>query len=122
MAGRGFKTLTMKIAYIAHPVGGDVTGNLEKIRAIVRKINLEEPRVVPFVPYYADCVAMDDSVPAERARGFKNNYAFFRKGMVDELRIYGEHISPGMKKEIEWAHMNRIPVVNYITAETTGNK
>lgn len=40
----------MKTAYIAHPVSGDVKGNVEKIIAIVRHINLTEPDIVPFVP------------------------------------------------------------------------
>ena len=55
---------TMKIAYIAHPVAGDVSGNIEKILKIVRDINLTMPDVVPFVPYMADLLAMnDDKIP-----------------------------------------------------------
>lgn len=67
----------MKIAYIAHPVGGDVENNLTLIREIVLKINLEEEDVVPFVPYYSDVVSMDDSNPEQRARGLKTIYIYF---------------------------------------------
>ena len=101
----------MVIAYIAHPISGDVDGNLKKIREIVRHINLTEPDVVPFVPYYADIVSMDDSVPEERARGIQNDMAILLSGMVSELRLYGDRISAGMKAEIEIAKGMKIPIV-----------
>jgi len=107
----------MKISYIAHPIGGDVEGNLAKIRDIVREINLTEPDTVPFVPYYADCVSMDDSVAAERVRGIKNDHQFFYKGVIDEVRLYGDRISAGMKSEIILARDYGIPVTP-MTKET----
>lgn len=100
----------MKIAYIAHPIGGDVENNLAKIRAIVREINLTEPDVVPFAPYYADCVSLDDSNPAERTRGIRNDMALFQRGVIDEVRLYGERISNGMSEEILLADSLKILV------------
>lgn len=100
----------MKVVYVAHPVGGDVKGNLAKIRRIVREINLKDETVVPFVPYYVDCVSMFDAVPEERARGFKNNKQLLQSGMVHELWLYGDRISPGMATEIEWAKEKGIPI------------
>jgi hypothetical protein len=38
----------MKVAYIAHPIKGDVESNLAEIRDIVRNINLNQPDVVPW--------------------------------------------------------------------------
>ncbi|MCK9452843.1 MAG: hypothetical protein M0Q90_14205 [Bacteroidales bacterium] len=93
----------MKIAYIAHPISGDVAGNLKRIEAIGRKINNEEPDTVPFANYFFDCYTLSDDIPAERARGIKNNNALMRKGFIDELRLYGNTISPGMIHEIEIA-------------------
>ena len=101
----------MKIAYIAHPISGDVEGNLAKIRAIVREINLTEPDVVPFVPYYADCVSMDDSNEIERERGIKNDTFILESGIVDELRLYGDRVSNGMQNEILIALRELIPIV-----------
>ena len=102
----------MRIAYIAHPVGGAVGANLEKIREIVRYINYSEPNVVPFVPYYADVVSLNDSNPHDRSRGFKNGEAIFiRPGVIDELRLYGSHISTGMKQEIILARAMNIPII-----------
>jgi hypothetical protein len=101
----------MKIAYIAHPIGGDVKANLKRIEEIGRKINIEEPNVVPFAPYFFDCHAMDDGVPEERLRGIKNARALFRKGFIDEVRLYGDRISKGMMDEIELAVLMDIEVI-----------
>jgi hypothetical protein len=101
----------MKIVYIAHPVGDDVKGNLEKIRQIVRNINLTEPEVLPFAPYYLDCLALDDNNPEERARGIKNGTELLKRGFIDELRLYGDRISAGMRAEIQLASVLNIPVV-----------
>ena len=91
----------MKIAYIAHPISGDILGNLKKIEAIGREINMKEPDVVPFAPYYFDCHCLNDDIEAERERGIKNDIALFRKGFIDELRLYGDRISAGMLHEIK---------------------
>lgn len=32
----------MKVVYITHPISGDIKGNLKKIEAMGRQINLEE--------------------------------------------------------------------------------
>lgn len=93
----------MKIVYIAHPVGGDVKGNIKKILSIVREINLTEKDVVPFVPYLADIQAMNDDDPSERQRGFRNNKEFFDLEVMHELLVCGERISSGMRQEILWA-------------------
>ncbi|MDY0200993.1 MAG: hypothetical protein RBR40_08395 [Tenuifilaceae bacterium] len=107
----------MKIAYIAHPISGDVAGNLKRIEAIGRQINLEEPETVPFANYFFDCYALRDDIPAERARGIKNNNALMRKGFIDELRLYGNTISPGMIHEIKLALQLDIPIRS-MTLET----
>lgn len=99
------------ISYICHTIGGDVEGNLKKIDAIVRQINLEEPDVVPFVPYYADIKAMNDAIPLERDRGMRNDAEFFKRHTMDEVRVYGDRISAGVANEIRMAQEEGIPVV-----------
>jgi len=109
----------MKIAYIAHPIGGDVKSNLAKIQDVVLKINREEPETVPFAPYYLDCLILDDSVPEDRLRGIKNDHEFFERGFIDELRLYGDTISAGMEAEIELAREYKIPVIPMTTGTKT---
>ena len=101
----------MIVAYIAHPISGNVVENLAKVGKIVREINLTEPDVVPFVPYYVDCICMNDNIPYERARGIQNDKHLLESGVVDELRLYGDRISEGMKAEILLADKLRIPIV-----------
>lgn len=98
------------IVYIAHPIGGNVLANLMKVAAIVRTVNMNSESVVPFVPYFADCVALDDGNPAERKRGIENGLAVLTSGCVDEVWLYGDGISEGMRSEIEVARRNGIPV------------
>lgn len=101
----------MKIAYIAHPVGGDVSGNIEKIKAIGRQINKNEPNVVPFAPYFFDLFTLDDADFYERERGIRNDTELFNRGFIDEVRLYGNRLSAGMKFEILQALKLGIPVV-----------
>lgn len=86
--------------------------NLAKIRGIVRHINLTEDDVVPFVPYYVDIVCMDDSIPEERSRGIKNDTHILKSGMVDELWLFGDRISHGMKDEIDLARARGIRILS----------
>lgn len=103
--------MSMKIAYIAHPISGDVAGNLEKIRLIGREINLTEPDTVPFAPYWFDCHCLDDNKPAERERGIRNDKALLEAGFVDEIRLYGDRISTGMRQEIDIAFNQGIVII-----------
>lgn len=93
----------MKVVYIAHPISGNIKMNLIKIEVIGRRINQNEPNVVPFAPYYFGCNILDDDIKSERERGIKNNVALFKKGFIDELRLYGNRISSGMYHEIKLA-------------------
>ena len=101
----------MLVAYICHQISGDVSNNLMSIRAIVREINLTMPDTVPFVPYFADCRALDDSNISERRRGFKNNEYILRSGIVNALWLYGPRISAGMEEEMKIAVAMNIKIV-----------
>lgn len=103
-----------KIIYIAHPIGGDIKGNLEMVGEIYRQISLYRPDVIPFAPYIATIACLNDNVPQERAIGFEHNKAFFDKGIIDEVWLYGDRISNGMAQEIAWAYSLGIPVVSMI--------
>ena len=100
----------MKVVYIAHPISGDIKGNLEKIRLIVREINLTLPDVVPFAPYWLDSHALDDTVPSERERGIANDHELFKRGFIDELWVCGR-VSTGVAAEISIAEELGIPVI-----------
>lgn len=91
----------MKLCYIAHPISGDIEANLADLRRIIRHINVNYPSVVPFAPYMADVLSMDDNIPEERERGIKNDIAILRSGVVNELWLTGDKISKGMATEVQ---------------------
>lgn len=101
----------MKVVYIAHNISGDIPANLNKIRAIVRHINLTMPNVVPFVPYFSDVMALHDDIPEEREKGIKNNIHLLESGIVDELWVYSHSLSTGVTEEIKLAEKLNIPVI-----------
>ncbi len=100
----------MKIVYISHPIKGDKAGNIEKIIKIVRSINLFLPDIVPLTNYIADCLALNDDVKEERDKGLSNDEAILQSGIVDELWVFGNEISDGMRIEIDVAQKIGIPV------------
>lgn len=103
----------MKVVYIAHPISGNIKENLESIRRIVRNINLSNNDVVPFAPYWLDCHALNDSIPEERERGIKNDIELFNRDFIDEVWLYGDRVSNGMKAEIALAEKLGIPVLDF---------
>ena len=105
----------MIIAYICHPVSGRIESNLHEIREIIRNININEPNVIPFCPWYADVKSLNDDVTLERNRGMQNNEFLLRKGFIDEIRIYGNRISSGVEAEIKIAVEMGIKIVNKST-------
>jgi len=105
--------MSMTIAYIAHPISGDIEANLADLRRIVKKINLQYPMIMPFVPYYADVVSMDDRIPEERARGIRNDIEIISRKVPDQLWLTGKSISAGMQAEADAARAAGIPVYDY---------
>lgn len=103
----------MRVVYIAHPIAGNITDNLDDIIRIVRKINLTMPDIAPIVPYFADILALSDHIPSERERGISNSIALINKGFFDECWLTGNHISVGMKAEAALFESLNIPVVDY---------
>lgn len=98
-----------KTVYIAHPVAGDVKGNAQKILEICSEIHTKN--VIPVVPYLVSIQYLNDDAIEERRLGIEVNIECFHRGMVDEVWLYGERISPGMKEEVLLAFKLNIPVI-----------
>jgi hypothetical protein len=99
-----------KVVYIAHPISGDVKSNIEKILKIVHDIQVSTPDVLAFAPYIVDCLAMDDDNPVHRKIGIENDFFLLRSGIVKELWLFGDRISPGMADGVKLADELGIPV------------
>ena len=87
----------MKKVYICSPLGGNVEENLEQVKHYTKyALKCGTAPVVPH--FYALC--LDDNDPKEREIGIAAglNLLWF----CDEMWIFGDRISEGMKTEIQF--------------------
>jgi hypothetical protein len=119
-----------KIVYIAHPIYGQikrkldtvkfintVNNNLSRVASICKKIHNVD--IIPLAPYLASLQYLDALNFHHMSLVIGVNEFFFKKRAMDEVWLYGQKVSPGMKQEIEWAHLYKIPVVPKTKATTT---
>lgn len=100
--------MKIKTVFIAHPLRGDVAGNIKRVRSICKELHSET--LIPYVPYLATIQYLSDDISEERWLGMMaNNELLFRK-FIDEVWLYGDQISAGMAMEVRIAHKLNIPV------------
>ena len=93
--------MSEKVVYIAHPIGGDVQGNIKDVLSILRDISFNQKDVIPIAPYVVCCQYLDDNVPEERAIGIVADNMYFKKAYMDEVWFSGPRFSFGMKEEVK---------------------
>lgn len=87
----------MRKVYICAPLGGDVEGNLKRVREYARyALKCGTAPVVPH--FYALC--LDDNVPEERELGMAAGMSLL--WFCDELWIFGDEVTEGMAAEIQF--------------------
>ena len=96
----------MKLIFVASPYAGDVEKNIEYAKEACRHI-LNEGHAF-FCPHLLYPQILDDDNMEERDIGIKMGKEFLNK--CDELWVFGNHISNGMFKEIEFARNKNIPI------------
>ena len=101
----------MKTVWIAHPIAGDVEGNVARVEKLVHHLLRSAPAVVPVVPYLTWLEVLDENRAEDRQLGMSKNKAFFRRGFLDELWICGDR-SVGVSLEIQWAEDAGVPVMD----------
>lgn len=99
----------MKVCYLAHPISGDVHGNVQKVLRLVNHLLRSAPAVMPFAPYISSLMILDDSREEDRRLGIMSNLVWFEKRVIDELWICGD-LSEGVQREIDWADDNGIHI------------
>lgn len=88
----------MKKVYICSPLGGDVAGNIRRVKNYAKYALL--CGTAPVVPhFYALC--LNDENPKEREIGLNAGLSLL--WFCDELWVFGDRISEGMAKEINFA-------------------
>jgi len=101
----------MKLAYMAHPVSGNVEENLKSAKRWLRWLTESREEPMTFIaPWITDCEIWDDSRPGDRALGLARCMEVISR--CDELWIVGGRISDGMRQEIAHAKRHDITTVN----------
>lgn len=80
-----------KTVFIGHPIDGDVTGNVEKVLKICQFVHTKD--IIPVAPYLVSLQYLDDGVVEDRKLGMEANHECFRRRYIDELWLFGDHIS-----------------------------
>jgi hypothetical protein len=101
MAKRRTAKRTVKIVFVAHPISGDVKGNMKKVLKICAEIY--KGNIIPVAPYLISLQYLNDEVIEDRKLGMDANHECFYCGYVDELWLFGDRISSGMVGEIKLA-------------------
>ena len=99
----------MKIVFISHPIAGDVKNNIAKIISLCASIHTVE--IFPVAPYLLTLEYLRDEVGEERALGLQSGLEYLRRGHVDELWLFGDKITAGMRQEIMAARETGILIV-----------
>lgn len=95
----------MRKVYICAPLGGNVEANLRKVKRYTKyALKCGTAPVVPH--FYALC--LNDRIPKEREIGMAAG--LFLLWFCDELWIFGDEVSEGMKAEIQFCQSFDIPV------------
>ena len=103
-----------KKVYICAPLGGNVRENLENA-VLYTKYALKQGVAPITTHFYALC--LDDDNPQELALGMSAGMSLL--WYCDELWVFGDVISNGMKEEIKFCENLRIPVKRVSNAEVT---
>ena len=100
----------IKIVYICSLFSGDVVQNTENARKYCKYAVSQG--VLPIAPHLLFPQFLDDNCPVEREKGLAFGLILLEK--VDELWVFGTRTSEGMRREIEKAIANEMPII-YIT-------
>ena len=90
----------LTVDYIAHPISGDIIGNITKVLAISRQLHFEEG-VIPSVPYASFLLYLDDTAQEERMMGVVGDKAIIARA-ADGIQIFGPKLSFGVKEEAKF--------------------
>lgn len=98
--------------FICSPFAGDIEANLQSARRYLRFAVTQN--TIPFAPHLLYPQVLEEDDPAQRELGLFFGLVWL--GKCDELWIFGDFISVGMKAEIAKAEKRRLPI-RYFTED-----
>ena len=100
----------MRKVYVSSQLRGNVQSNISKAQWYARFV--AERGHLPITPHIYFTQFLRDHIPEEREMAMEMNRELLE--WCDELWVFGEVISEGMKQEIEWA---KDKPIRYFTEE-----
>ena len=98
------------LVFFAHPVRGDVEGNLKRARASIKNLEAVNTHWTIVAPWILTCENYDDANEEERAAGIARNLRVIES--CDYIFLAGGRVSEGMKQEKEHAEKHGLRVVD----------
>lgn len=95
----------MRRVYICSPLGGNITANIENAKRYSQYVF--KCGMAPVIPHFYALVLNDDN-PEERKLGMQAGISLL--WVCDEIWIFGDELTEGMKKEILFAEKLNIKV------------
>lgn len=102
--------MAIKVAYLAHPVSGDVKRNIARAKrwlSYLQKTYSGHVFIAPWITGIEIC-GDDDNDPLQRERGIQRDCAVIAK--CDELWLCGADFSKGMEREVVVAVKYRLKI------------
>ncbi|WP_303678443.1 DUF4406 domain-containing protein [Dehalococcoides mccartyi] len=96
----------LPLVYVASPFAGDTERNTERARGYCRFAVSKGH--IPLAPHLHYPQFMDDGDKAQRDLGLR--FALILLGKCDELWVFGETVSDGMRREISKAKKRGMPI------------
>lgn len=107
----------MKITYLAHPVSGDVPGNLAEARRWIRWLYDHVPGIAVLAPWITTCEVLDENNPEHRKLGLRCDIAVIAR--CDAILLVGPVLSAGMRAELLAAESHGLHILNFVGYDRT---
>lgn len=96
-----------KKVYVCSPLSGNIERNIKKAKEYCREVSLKG--FLPVASHIYFTQFLDDNNLEERNMGMDMGLELLK--LCDEVWIFGDRISEGMKKEIEFAKELNIKII-----------
>lgn len=104
--------MTRRICYVAHPVAGDVVGNLARALRWLRWLIDRHPEIAFAMSWHPYCLTLDERDEDHRVRGMEDNLTILLR--CDAIVLCGGRLSPGMEVELALARRQGLEVIDYL--------
>ena len=96
----------MKLIFVCSPYRGNVEYNTSRAQGYCRFV--QSKGYVPFAPHLHNPQFLDEGIPDEREAGIKLGLQLLKRS--DEMWLFGDNLTDGMREELKMAQQIKIPV------------